>query len=207
VTTRHSSLIGWINDCFHLQQRITDVLSGSGGSVLEGVVTAGTAVFGAITDVLIVIVLTVYFLVGMARIRTTLYRLIPDTCRPGAILPTHWSVAALVVSISQVVNSRCSVKPISFDHATRSVAARMISGQAAFASARWQGRLRGPVASASWMRSSTPGVLAMPQFEASELPCHHTGSGVGGERGDVVPVARSLDRVSAAAARGTRPRV
>jgi transposase len=53
-------------------------VSGSGGSVLEGVVTAGTAVFGAITDVLIVIVLTVYFLVGMARIRTILYGVIPD---------------------------------------------------------------------------------------------------------------------------------
>jgi predicted PurR-regulated permease PerM len=82
----HSSLIGRLNDRFHLQQRITDALNGSGGSVLEGVVTAGTAVFGAITDVLIVIVLTVYFLVGMPRIRTTLYRLIPDTRRPRAIL-------------------------------------------------------------------------------------------------------------------------
>jgi predicted PurR-regulated permease PerM len=78
VTTRHSSFIGRINDRFQLPQRITDAVSGSGGSVLEGVVTAGTAVFGAITDVLIVIVLTVYFLVGMARIRTILYGVIPD---------------------------------------------------------------------------------------------------------------------------------
>ena len=82
----HSSLIGRLNDRFHLQQRITDAANGSGGSVLEGLVSAGTAVVGAITDTLVVIVLTVYFLVEMPRIRTTLYRLIPHTRRPRAIL-------------------------------------------------------------------------------------------------------------------------
>ena len=40
------------------------------------------------------------------------------------------------VSISQVANPGWSVKPINFVQATRSVAARMISSQAAFASAR-----------------------------------------------------------------------
>ena len=40
------------------------------------------------------------------------------------------------VSISQVANPGWSVKPINFDQATRSVAARMISSQAVFASAR-----------------------------------------------------------------------
>jgi predicted PurR-regulated permease PerM len=82
----HSSLIGRLNDRFHLQQRITNAANGSGGSVLEDLVNAGTAVVGAITDMLVVIVLTVYFLVEMPRIRTTLYRLIPNTRRPRAIL-------------------------------------------------------------------------------------------------------------------------
>lgn len=82
----HSSLIGRINDRFHLQQRITDAANGSGGAVLEDLVSAGTAVAGAIADGLVVIVLTVYFLVEMPRIRTTLYRLIPHTRRPRAIL-------------------------------------------------------------------------------------------------------------------------
>jgi predicted PurR-regulated permease PerM len=82
----HSSLIGRLNDRFHLQQRITNAANGSGGSVLEDLVSAGTAVVGAITDMLVVIVLTVYFLVEMPRIRTTLYRLIPHTRRPRAIL-------------------------------------------------------------------------------------------------------------------------
>ncbi|GAB7071485.1 AI-2E family transporter [Mycolicibacterium hodleri] len=82
----HSSLIGRVNDRFHVQQRITDAVNGSGGSFLQDVVTAGTAVFGAIADVLIVIVLTVYFLIDLPRIRITLYRLIPHSRRPRAIL-------------------------------------------------------------------------------------------------------------------------
>ena len=61
----HSSAIGRLNDRFHLQQRITDAINGSGGSVVTDVVSAGTAVFGAVADTLIVVVLTVYFLVDM----------------------------------------------------------------------------------------------------------------------------------------------
>ena len=82
----HSSAIGKLNDRFHLQQRITDAINGSGGSGLNEVVSAGTAVFGAVADSLIVIVLTVYFLADMPRIRTALYRLVPHTRRPRAIL-------------------------------------------------------------------------------------------------------------------------
>src|SRR6478609_1488835 len=77
----HSSAIGRLNDRFHLQQRITDAVKGSGGSALNEVVSAGTAVFGALADSLIVVVLTVYFLVDMPRIRTTLYRLVPHSRR------------------------------------------------------------------------------------------------------------------------------
>src|ERR1700722_14518899 len=82
----HSSAIGRLNDRFHLQQRLTDAINGSGGSALNAAVSAGTAVFGALADFLIVIVLTVYFLVDMPRIRTTMYRLVPHTRRPRAIL-------------------------------------------------------------------------------------------------------------------------
>ena len=82
----HSSAIGRLNDRFHLQERIADAIKGSGGSALNGVVSAGTAIFGALTDSLIVIVLTVYFVVDMPRIRTALYRMVPHTRRPRAIL-------------------------------------------------------------------------------------------------------------------------
>jgi predicted PurR-regulated permease PerM len=82
----HSSWIGRLNERFHLQQRITQTMNGWGGSALGQVVKAGTAVFGALTDVLIVAVLTAYFLVDMPRIRATLYRLVPHSRRPRAIL-------------------------------------------------------------------------------------------------------------------------
>ena len=82
----HSSTIGRLNDRFHLQQRINDAVNGSGGSVLSELVDAGTAVFSAIADTLVVIVLTIYFLIDMPRIRATLYRLVPHTRRPRVIL-------------------------------------------------------------------------------------------------------------------------
>ena len=82
----HSSAVGRLNDRFHLQQRITETVNGSGGSLLNDVVSAGTAVFGAVADVLIVMVLTVYFLADMPRIRPPLYRLVPHPRRPRVIL-------------------------------------------------------------------------------------------------------------------------
>ncbi len=82
----HSSLIGRLNDRFQLQQRITDAVNGSGGSVLSDAVRVGGTVFGAIADSLIVVVLTVYFLIDLPRIRATLYRLVPGSRRPRAIL-------------------------------------------------------------------------------------------------------------------------
>lgn len=54
--------------------------------MVNEVVSAGSAVFDAVADSLIVIVLTVYFLVDMPRIRSKLYRLVPHSRRPRAIL-------------------------------------------------------------------------------------------------------------------------
>ena len=82
----HSSWIGRINDQFHLQQRINDAVNRSGGSTVGEVAKAGRAVFGALADCLVVVVLTIYFLVDMPRIRATLYRLVPSARRPRAIL-------------------------------------------------------------------------------------------------------------------------
>jgi len=82
----HSSVIGRLNDRFHLQQRITDTFKGAGGPAVSGLVKAGSAVFGALADLGIVAVLTVYFLVDLPRIRATLYRLVPGSRRPRAIL-------------------------------------------------------------------------------------------------------------------------
>jgi predicted PurR-regulated permease PerM len=82
----HSSLIGRLNERFHLQQRITDMVNGSGGPGFSGLVKAGSAVFGALSNLGVVAVLTVYFLADMPRIRATLYRLVPRSRRPRVIL-------------------------------------------------------------------------------------------------------------------------
>ncbi|OHU19350.1 AI-2E family transporter [Mycobacteroides franklinii] len=82
----HSSTIGKLNDRFHIQQRIAETVNGSGTSMLNGVVTASSVVFGALADTLIVVVLTVYLLADFPRIRATLYRLAPQSRRPRVIL-------------------------------------------------------------------------------------------------------------------------
>ena len=82
----HSSFIGRLNDRFQLQQRITDAVNGMDSSALNQVISAGTAVLEGVTDTLIAIVLTLYFLADMPRIRSTIYRLVPHTRRPRAIL-------------------------------------------------------------------------------------------------------------------------
>jgi predicted PurR-regulated permease PerM len=82
----NSSTIGRLNDRFHLQQRITEMINGADGSAFNGVVSAGTAVFEVLADTLIAIILTLYFLADMPRMRTAMYRLVPHTRRPRAIL-------------------------------------------------------------------------------------------------------------------------
>jgi predicted PurR-regulated permease PerM len=82
----HSSWIGRLNNLFHVQQRITETVKSSGGQVLAEAVKAGTAVFGVFADLFVVAVLTAYFLLDLPRIRATLYRLVPHSRRPRAIL-------------------------------------------------------------------------------------------------------------------------
>jgi predicted PurR-regulated permease PerM len=82
----HSSVIGRLSARYQLWQRITDTIHTAGGSAFEEFVKGATAVFGAVSDVGIVAVLTVYFLVDMPRIRATLYRFVPNSRRPRAIL-------------------------------------------------------------------------------------------------------------------------
>ena len=51
-----------------------------------GLLTAGVAVFSALANLGILIVLTVYFVADLPRIRAALYRLVPHSRRPRAIL-------------------------------------------------------------------------------------------------------------------------
>jgi predicted PurR-regulated permease PerM len=85
LQNRHS-LLGQLNERIHLQQRLQHIFSGDAASLVNGLLGAGQVVFSALTSTLIVIVLIVYFVVDLPRIRATLYRLLPDSRRPRAIL-------------------------------------------------------------------------------------------------------------------------
>lgn len=81
-----SSFLGQLNDRFHLRDRLTTMISGDSSALLQGVIGAGQIVLGALASTATVVVLTIYFLADLPRIRRTLYRLVPHTRRPRVIL-------------------------------------------------------------------------------------------------------------------------
>ena len=82
--TDHGSLVGRLIARFHLQQMLEQAISSSGG-VVSGVFGAGVVVFSALASTGVVLVLTVYFLGSLPRLRTGLYRLVPRSQRPRVI--------------------------------------------------------------------------------------------------------------------------
>lgn len=81
-----SSWLGRMNQRFGLQDRLTQIWNGAGSSVVGNIAAAGEAVFTALTDTVIVTVLTIYFLAGFPHLRASLYRFVPSSRRPRAIL-------------------------------------------------------------------------------------------------------------------------
>lgn len=81
-----SSWLGRVNQRFGLQNRLTQVWNGVGSSAVANIAAAGEAVFTALTDIVIVTVLTIYFLADFPRLRSALYRFVPNSRRPRVIL-------------------------------------------------------------------------------------------------------------------------
>jgi len=83
----HSSTLGRLDTRFHIQQRLTSLTSSSNGDkIATGLLGAGRVVLNATVSALTVMVLTVYLLADLPRIRRLVYRLIPASRRPRAIL-------------------------------------------------------------------------------------------------------------------------
>jgi predicted PurR-regulated permease PerM len=80
--TDHNSLVGTLNDRFHVQQSLEQALTSS--NVVSGVFGAGILVVNAVASTGVVLVLTVYFLGSLPQLRTGFYRLIPRSRRPRA---------------------------------------------------------------------------------------------------------------------------
>jgi predicted PurR-regulated permease PerM len=82
----HSSTLGRLNVKYHLQQRVTSLLSTKGSALAGGVIGAGKIVVSTVSSILLVAVMTIYFLVGMPQVKLFLYHLIPHSRRTRAVL-------------------------------------------------------------------------------------------------------------------------
>jgi len=82
----HNSQLGRLNLKYHIEQRLSHLLATRGSSLVGGVLGAGALVLGALASTLAVIVLVVYFLAGMPRIKLFAYRLAPHSRRARVIL-------------------------------------------------------------------------------------------------------------------------
>ncbi|CCH31071.1 hypothetical protein BN6_37800 [Saccharothrix espanaensis DSM 44229] len=81
----HSTL-GQLETRFGIRERVESLFTGGSQDWMSGVLGAGQAVLGALGDFLVVMVLMVYFLADLPRIRQGLYRLVPHSRRPRVIL-------------------------------------------------------------------------------------------------------------------------
>jgi predicted PurR-regulated permease PerM len=82
----HSSQLGKLNAKYHLEQRVQKLVSSKGSDLISGLLGAGEIVLGAVGSLLVVVVLTVYFLAGLPRIKLFAYRLAPHSRRARVIL-------------------------------------------------------------------------------------------------------------------------
>jgi predicted PurR-regulated permease PerM len=82
----HNSTLGRLNTKYHIQQRITSLLSSKGTALVGGILGAGELVLSAVSSIVLVAVLSLYFLAAMPRTKLFVYRLIPRSRRARAIL-------------------------------------------------------------------------------------------------------------------------
>jgi predicted PurR-regulated permease PerM len=82
----HNSQVGQLNSRFHIEERISKLLSSKGTALVGGVLGAGALVLSAASELLVVVVLVIYFLAAMPRIKLFLYRLAPQSRRSRVIL-------------------------------------------------------------------------------------------------------------------------
>jgi predicted PurR-regulated permease PerM len=82
----HNSALGKLNAKYHIEQHVTSLLTTKGSALVGGVIGAGQIVISAVSSLVLVAVMSIYFLVGMPRTKLFLYRLVPRSRRTRAIL-------------------------------------------------------------------------------------------------------------------------
>ncbi|WP_190019484.1 AI-2E family transporter [Streptomyces hiroshimensis] len=82
----HHSTLGRLEDRYHLISRAREQLgAGAGQAVIGGLLGAGHIVISAVTGTALVIVVTVYLMVGMEQLKRFAYRFVPLSRRAGAV--------------------------------------------------------------------------------------------------------------------------
>lgn len=82
-----STTLGALNQRFGITDAVREAFAGAGGTdIVSGVLGAGAIVLGVLSSTLIVLVLTVYFLADLPRLRRGMYRMVPHSRRPRVIL-------------------------------------------------------------------------------------------------------------------------
>ncbi|MEV5510382.1 AI-2E family transporter [Streptomyces orinoci] len=82
----HHSFLGRLEDRYHLISKGRRQLSSSAGTaVVGGLLGAGHVVINAVFSTVLVVVLTVYFMVGMEQLKAFAYRFIPGSKRARAV--------------------------------------------------------------------------------------------------------------------------
>jgi predicted PurR-regulated permease PerM len=81
-----NSQLGKLNVKYHIQDRLTKLVTNGGGSLAGGVLGAGKLVLTGASFILAVTVLSIYFLAGLPRIKVFAYQLVPHSRRPRTIL-------------------------------------------------------------------------------------------------------------------------
>jgi predicted PurR-regulated permease PerM len=82
----HNSTLGRLNLRYHIEQRITSLLSTKGTALAGGLIGAGQLVLSTVSSIVMVAVLSVYFLASMPKTKLFAYRLVPHSRRARAIL-------------------------------------------------------------------------------------------------------------------------
>ena len=78
----HSTVLGRLNNQFHLVDKLKAQASGGASLAAGGVLHAGTVLISATFETVIVLVLVIYFLADLAKIKHACYRLFPRHRRP-----------------------------------------------------------------------------------------------------------------------------
>jgi len=85
----HNTTLGKLNNRYHIVQRLQQLVNKGGTATLaHGVLGVGKAIFDLVAAAIVVIILSVYLLADLPRVKRGLYRLAPRSRRPRMVLLT-----------------------------------------------------------------------------------------------------------------------